>query len=104
MANLQHYVVIAKDHTDAEAPQRRQAARADHLANARQLKAAGTVVWAGAMVNSDTDPNATMVGSTLVVRAESEAQVREMLAADAYTKSNVWGSFEIYPIKPAALD
>ena len=57
------YLVIAYDGNDPEAPSRRQAAREAHLESVKLMKAAGTVIEGGALL----DENGTMIGSTLYV-------------------------------------
>lgn len=88
-----HFLVIAKDGTDAEAPERRRSARPAHLEGARALAAEGPLQVGGALLG----PDGAMIGSALIVEAEDEAALRHLLEADVYHRAGVWQSFEIYP-------
>ena len=92
-----HYVVIAKDGTDPEAPSRRLAVREKHLEGVQPSVASGILQVGGALLNKE----GTMIGSMMVLEAEDEEAVREFLKGDIYSKSNVWQSFEIYPFRRA---
>jgi len=91
------FMVIAKDGTDPDAPARRQAARAEHLAGAKELAAAGQLVLGGALL----DDTGAMIGSVLLLEAEDAAAARALVAADIYTAGGVWQQVEILPFKRA---
>jgi adhesin HecA-like repeat protein len=91
------HLVIARDGTDSEAPQRRQRVRETHLEGARALATAGTLTYAGALLNDAGG----MVGSALVIEAESVDAVREILHRDIYHREGVWQTYEIHPFKRA---
>jgi uncharacterized protein YciI len=91
------FMVIAKDGTDAEAPARRQAVRETHLAGAKELAAAGTLVLGGALL----DDAGAMIGSVMLLEAESVAAANAIVAADIYTRGGVWHGVEIHPFKRA---
>jgi hypothetical protein len=91
------YVVIAKDGTDPEAVARRLAVREKHLEAVKPAVAAGIVQVGGALLNQE----GTMIGSMMVLEAESEEAVREFLSKDIYSQGNVWQSFDIYRFQRA---
>ena len=91
------FLVIARDGTDPEAPARRQRVRDEHLAGIKPAVEAGTLQVGGAILNEEGG----MIGSALIVEAESREALEAYLQNDIYTKANVWQSFEIYPFKRA---
>jgi uncharacterized protein YciI len=91
------FLVLAFDGGDAEAPQRRQKVREQHLEGAHALAAAGTLHLGGALLNDDGG----MIGSALLIEAIDEADVRARLEADIYHRAGVWQRYEIRPFKRA---
>ena len=91
------YAVVALDGTDAEAPARRAAVRQKHLEGASALHASGGMFTGGALLG----PEGQMVGSLMVVEAESEQAARELIENDIYTREGVWQSYQIWPYKKA---
>lgn len=89
---------------DVEGAQpRRMECRPRHLENALSLAHEGKVSFAGAMLESFVPdgqvPN--FRGSTLVVKADSEAEARALLATDIYAERGVWDleKAQIYAFK-----
>lgn len=91
------YIVLAHDGTDPEAPARRQRVRERHLEAAAPAVASGMLQLGGAILDADGG----MIGSMLMVEAESEADVRAFVERDVYTREGVWRSVSIYPFKRA---
>ena len=91
------YVVIAKDGTDEAAPERRQQVRLQHLEGIKPAVESGFLQLGGAFLNSQGD----MIGSMMMLEANSEEEVRAFLEKDIYRKANVWQSYEVYPFKRA---
>lgn len=91
------YLVIAHDGSDPDAPARRKAVRQQHLDEVRAAVESGLLKLGGALL----DGAGEMVGSALLLEAESEAEVRAFLARDIYRTGGVWQSFEIYPFRRA---
>jgi uncharacterized protein len=91
------YLVIAKDGTDADAPARRQAVRAEHLEKVQPAVEKGFVLLGGALLTSEGG----MTGSAMVLDAASEEEVWAFLKRDVYSTGNVWQSFEVHPFKIA---
>lgn len=93
------FLVIAHDGTDADALQRRMSVREEHFVSARAARKQGAILIGGALLDGDK-----MVGSALIVEAEDRAALDAFLAADPYSKGNVWQRFEIMPMRVANLD
>ena len=95
----QQYVLIAYDGTDADALNRRMAARPAHLENTRKLKADGHFIEGGAML----DENGRMTGSVVIVAFPSRAELDTWLHNDPYVTGNVWQKIEIKPFRCVQL-
>ena len=91
------FLVIAHDGTDEGALARRMAVREQHLAVSRAHRANGVLKVGGALLNDA----GTMIGSAMVMEAESEEKLRQILESDPYTKGNAWQRFEIWPFRSA---
>jgi uncharacterized protein YciI len=92
---MTQFVLIARDGTDADAPTRRQNARAEHMLALETLKAQGHALAAAAM----TDAAGTMNGSTLILDFADRAALDAWLATEPYVRHNVWQSIEIHPAR-----
>ncbi|OMJ08393.1 hypothetical protein AYI69_g11082 [Smittium culicis] len=95
--------VKIKDYTDLNCFERRMKVRDSHLKKLKPLLDNKTIVFGGALVSNNGNGEATtMIGSVLVVRADTEANVRGILESDQYAKNNVWdmSTLEISEIKP----
>lgn len=93
------FVVTAYDGTDADAQQRRLAAREAHLAGAEKLKAEGKLIAGGAILNDDDE----MIGSTLYMAFASRDELDAWLANDPYVTGNVWQEVTVQPIRLAVV-
>lgn len=91
------YLVIAKDAEDAQAPSRRKEVRPSHIEALTDAVKEGKVRLAGAILDDSGSPR----GSALLVEAESETEVRQLLEGDVYSREGVWERFEIYPFRQA---
>jgi len=91
------FLVIAHDGTDEGALARRLAVREEHLATARANRESGVIKIGGALLNDAGN----MVGSAMVMEADSEEKLREILQSDPYTRGNAWQRFEIWPFRSA---
>ncbi len=81
-----NFLIIAHDFRDAEAPARRQQQRPAHIEGVKRMKAAGTFVEGGAML----DDVGRVVGSMVLVEFPSRAEVDAWLASDPYITGQVW--------------
>lgn len=93
------FLVIARDGTDADAMDRRLAARPAHIERARKEYANGTLLMGGAIL----DEHDQMIGSSLYVEIESREALEDWLAQDPYTKGKVWQDFEVHVMRIADL-
>ncbi|KZO91939.1 hypothetical protein CALVIDRAFT_557881 [Calocera viscosa TUFC12733] len=78
------FLIYAPDLPDA-AP-RRAKVRAEHLAGNTDRMDTGIFMLGGALL----DTEGKMVGSAIVMRAESLDEVKEYVEQDIYTKGGVW--------------
>ncbi len=91
------YIALAHDGTDPEAAARRQRVRATHLEGIRPAVDSGMLQLGGAIL----DDAGTMIGSVLLVEAESADAARDFIDNDIYSREGVWQSVEIYPFQRA---
>lgn len=91
------YVIHAYDYTDADALERRMAARPAHFDYVRQLKAAGRFVLGGALLDAD----GRMIGSMLLLDLETEEQLAAYLKTDPYIVQGVWEKIDVKPFRRA---
>ncbi|CDS13840.1 hypothetical protein LRAMOSA06014 [Lichtheimia ramosa] len=93
------FVVIARDFDDAEALERRLAVREKHLNRILPKVDEGRVLLGGGIL--DSHESGKMLGSCLIVDAESKEQVQQLLEEDPYVKGKVWKDWDIYPFNCA---
>lgn len=88
------YLVIAYDNIGVL--EKRLEVREEHVKGARKLIAEGKIITAAALIEEDE-----MVGSTLYVNFESDAELNEWLENEPYVTNGVWNmdDFQIVPIK-----
>jgi uncharacterized protein len=91
------FLVIARDGTDADAPERRQRARPIHLESIRPLVDSGNVLVGGALLSETGD----VVGSMLLVDFPDRSGVDAWIAADPYVTKDVWREIEVTPFRTA---
>lgn len=91
------FLIHAFDHTDADALNRRLAARDAHIHSAKAMNSNGELLLAGAMLSPDN----TMIGSVVIVEMESLEAVENWLKDEIYIKENVWDKVNIYPMRVA---
>jgi uncharacterized protein YciI len=91
------FLVIATDHTDDQALQRRLDARPHHLSNALRLETAGILTFAGASVDSE----GKMTGSVLVLNVATRGEASSLIESDLYWTSKVWASYTLQDMRIA---
>lgn len=94
---MHQFLIIAWDGTDAEAPARRQAVRALHLARVAPMLADGSMREGGAILNDQGQ----MIGSSCIVEFPDRQQFDQWLAADPYVTGHVWQRIEVHPFRCA---
>ncbi|KAJ2958410.1 hypothetical protein NQZ79_g5971 [Umbelopsis isabellina] len=82
------FIFLAYDHTDPGALERRLAVRQEHLKEAVPDKRNGFILEGGAILDNHTSKN--MIGSSMLIEAESEQAVWDRLRRDIYCTGNVW--------------
>ncbi|HUM13833.1 MAG TPA: YciI family protein [Myxococcaceae bacterium] len=80
------FLIIANDFRDPEALSRRMQQRPAHIEGVKRMKAEGTFLDGGAML----DDEGRMVGSMVLVEFPSRPDVDAWLAADPYVTGKVW--------------
>lgn len=97
--NLQ-FLIIGYDGKDDQSPERRFAARPQHLENVKIMKEAGKLLYAGAML----DDSGQMIGSVVIGEFENEQALRnEWLESEPYVLNKVWETIEIKPFATASI-
>jgi len=94
------FLLTAYDGTDEGALDRRMSAREEHLAYARKLYQNGKLIKGGAFLSDE----GKMIGSTIIYRVDSAAEVQEIIANDPYKINGVWVDITTKPIRLANLD
>ncbi|KAJ2866021.1 hypothetical protein GGI22_001375 [Coemansia erecta] len=97
------FVVIIDDFDDAEALNRRLSVRQMHLAESSNRRKRGAVISGGAIL--DSHESGKMIGSALIMCADSKEQVMELLMSDPYTVGKAWNmdTVRIYPYLEASF-
>lgn len=92
------YLLIAQDHNDAGALERRMEARPAHLALGDELVTKGQLLYATAILNEE----GKMVGSMEVLDLESMDAVEQYLDSEPYVTAKVWNrdAIDIRPCRP----
>lgn len=97
------WLVHIPDH--ANALDKRLAVRPKHLADIKPKVDAGTVVFGGATLTKHPAEGETpdMTGSFMLIKANTEQEVRAAIENDEYTKGGAWNAKEakIWPFKSA---
>lgn len=86
------FTVIGLDSTDEEAPARRQAVRASHIAMGDELVASGNLRYAAALLHED----GSMKGSVYIVDFESEEKLKEYMDKEPYVTGDVWREVTVH--------
>jgi uncharacterized protein YciI len=89
-----HFLVVATDGTDADAPARRARARADHAVVIQKLKDAGNFTLGGHTLDADE----RIIGSAVVVDFPSRADLDVYLEMEPYVMQGVWQDVKIMRI------
>ena len=91
------YLIVAKDGTDDEAPERRRRVRPSHLISIQPLVEDGRVLVGGAILSEAGE----MVGSMLLVEFPDRGALDAWIAADPYVTEGVWREIEVTPFRTA---
>jgi len=91
------FLLLAYDATDADALNRRMAAREAHLANIADYKARGHMHMGAALL----DDAGKMIGSSIISEFPDRAAFDAWLAQDPYMVNKVWDKVQVIPCKIA---
>ena len=91
MASYKYEYLVQIPDTPGE-PERRLAARPTHLKNLKPLVESGQVVLGGAtLAKQPAEGEAPeMTGSVMLIKANSEEEIRKLIEGDEYAKSGTW--------------
>jgi uncharacterized protein YciI len=93
------FLIVAHDFRDPDALSRRMQQRVAHLDGVRKMKAEGTFLDGGAML----DDEGRMIGSMVLVEFASRSEVDDWLARDPYVTGQVWEHITVRPFKRVQL-
>lgn len=96
-----HFIVLASDHDDPDAGARRLSSRPEHVSRANKSRESGLIVTGGAILSDTKSEDATMIGSVMIMEADSEEEVRKYLNEDPYVTNKVWAGYEVLGFKMA---
>lgn len=102
-ASKPEWLVVVPDKPNALST--RVSVRDKHLAGLKPNIDAGITVFGGAMMEEHPREGEApkMKGSAMVLKADSEADLRKILEGDTYTVNGVWDleNIQIYPVNNA---
>ena len=93
------FLILAQDFSDPDALSRRMQQRPAHIDGVRRMKAEGTFLDGGAML----DQEGRMVGSMILVEFPSLSEVDEWLGRDPYVTGQVWEHITVRPFRRVQL-
>lgn len=93
-----HFLILATDGEDPEAPERRQAARESHLTYSEMAAKTGEQIIAAALLSGEEKK---MTGSAIIVEFDDIEGVKEWLDQEAYVTGDVWQNVQIFPCQLA---
>lgn len=96
---MPQFMIQAKDHTDAEALQRRMSVRETHLARMHQEKEKGIFLIGGAFLNEEGN----MMGSMILLSLPDEESVWQWIDEDIYKTGKVWNEITVSPFRIASV-
>ena len=89
------FLLVAYDHTDEGAQERRMTARPAHIAMLDELRDSGNMHMGAAILDSDEK----MVGSAIVCEFSSRADLDTWLSKEPFVVQNVWDQILVQPCK-----
>jgi uncharacterized protein len=89
------FLVLAYDHKDPSALDRRLAARDQHVNLGNKMRDAGELLYAVAILSDDSK----MIGSVYVLDVRSRQRLDEWFASEPYVKDKVWDKIEVLPCR-----
>ncbi len=95
---MKQWVIHAWDAKNAV--EHRLSVRPRHLGCASELKHNGNFVIGGAMLNEEGQ----MIGSTMIVQFETEAELQSWLVREPYIVEKVWETYQVFPYRMAQVE
>lgn len=92
-AGRTHSIILAWDDTDAEALDRRLAARPAHFERVQPMASNGTLLFGGAILDGE---EGRMVGSIAITRHVTHEAARNWVEGDPYFTGDVWREVAIH--------
>lgn len=93
-----HFALICRDSKEADTLEKRRAVRDEHLERIHAMKAEGTIVDGGAIL----DEAGNMAGSIVLCDFPDRAALDAYLESEIYARKGVWKDIEILPFKRVA--
>ena len=97
---MAQFLVLAYDGTDADAAERRKAARPGHFEGIKSMVENGEIVYGGAIL----DDSGKMIGSAVFVDFPSRRELDAWLDREPYVKERVWQKIEVKPVRVAVAN
>ena len=94
-----HFLLIAYDGKDEQAPARRLLARERHLASIEVLKREGKALYGAALL----DDRQEMEGSVVIYQFASREEFDAYLRDEPYVTGKVWEKIEVLPCRVPPL-
>lgn len=89
------FTIIARDDTAAGTLDKRLAAREKHMEGIHAMKAEGTIIDGGALIDDD----GRMIGSVVLCEFPDREALRAYIDSEVYFTEGVWKDLMILPFK-----
>ncbi len=89
------FTIIAHDGTAAGTLERRLAAREQHMERIHAMKAEGTILDGGALIDDD----GKMIGSVVLCEFPDRAALDAYIVSEIYFTQNVWKDITVLPFR-----
>lgn len=89
------FTIIARDDIAAGTLEKRLAAREKHMKSIHAMKAAGTIIDGGALLDDD----GKMIGSVILCEFPDRAALDEYVAREVYFADGVWKDIDVLPFR-----
>ena len=89
------FAIIARDDTAAGTLDRRLAAREKHMERIHAMKAEGTILDGGALIDDDGN----MIGSVVLCEYPDRAALDAYINSEIYFTEGVWKEIQVLPFR-----
>lgn len=89
------FTIIARDDTAPGTLEKRFAARDKHMERIHAMKAEGTIIDGGALIDGD----GRMIGSVVLCEFSDRVGLDQYLQSETYFTEGVWKDIEILPFR-----